>query len=98
VSAFVGYSSDPDHRRAQRLALIKQQNRLRSPPPAPVAKDRRRKPRSEATIAKLRAAAHARWDRERELRGLDPVDTSIDAAGNPDFELDLVPDSLLSDR
>lgn len=43
-------------------------------------------------------AAERRQDRERAQRGMDPIDHTLEHAGNPDHELDMMPDSLTEDR
>lgn len=56
-----------------------------------------RKPWSAESRARARASAQARYDRERAAIGLEPIDYTLEHAGNPDHELDMVPDSLLGD-
>lgn len=89
-AGFVGYSSDVTRIRNQRRALIVRRVRA--------MKTRARKLVSIRTRNRMSASAESRRDRDRELRGLDPIDTSIETGGNPDHDIDQLPDALLEDR
>lgn len=90
MTAFVGHTSNATRRMTERRRLIAQRHR--------VLQARRKGRPSPERRAKLREAARARWAADRERRNLDPRDTTVEHAGNPDFELDEVPDSLTGDR
>lgn len=79
-----GFAGSRHQSRNQRRALIVRRVAARA--------------KREATRRKMSASAHHRVDRERMERGLDPVDRTIEHAGNPDHEIDQLPDSLLEDR